>query len=163
LLVALALVLPAAAAAQPEVAGAKDFPLIKRYEGWRLIGYDAKAVDGFKLMLGAPRVADRGQPAAGARKGGEGRHRRRPYPSPRRGGASPDVFRNSETDPGAKVFTVLFKCSGEDECESGGTSVGRMLYPPTHTLQNSQLSQVAFNVPVEPRYLAASLSRPEGD
>ena len=162
LLVALALVLPAAAAAQPEVAGAKDFPLIKRYEGSRLIGYDAKAFDSFKLMLGAPKIADSGQPAYGAVKEVDGRHTRLLYLAPR-GRSSLEVFRNYETDLAAKGFTVLFKCSGEDECESGGTSVGRMLYPPTHTLQNSQLSQVAFNVPVEPRYLAATLSRPEGD
>ena len=45
--------LPAAGAtAQQEVPGAKDFPLIKRYEGSRLIGYDSRPFDTVKLLVG---------------------------------------------------------------------------------------------------------------
>ena len=49
---------PATAAAQPEAEGAKDFPLIKRYEDSRLIGYDNRAFDTFKLLLGKLKVDD---------------------------------------------------------------------------------------------------------
>jgi outer membrane protein OmpA-like peptidoglycan-associated protein len=74
------------------------------------------------------------------------------------------VFRNYQSDLAAKGFTVLWKCSGEDECEpTYGTGLYHALYAPTKTLQNNELAKVAFNVPVEPYYLAASLSRPEGD
>jgi len=36
------------------------------------------------------------------------------------------------------------------------------LYPPTGALQNNDCPRSPFNVPAEPRYLAATLSRPEG-
>jgi outer membrane protein OmpA-like peptidoglycan-associated protein len=161
LLFALALLLPAAAAAQPEAAGAKDFPLIKRYEGSRLIGYDSRAFDAFKLVLSKLKLGDNGQPAFDAVREVEGRHTRLLYLAPPRR-SSLEVFRNYEADLAAKGFTVLFKCSGEEECESYGTEIYRVLYPPTGALQNNELSKVAFNVPAEPRYLAATLSRPEG-
>jgi outer membrane protein OmpA-like peptidoglycan-associated protein len=162
LLLAVTLLVPLAASAQPEVAGAKDFPLIKRYEGSRLIGYDSRAFDSFKLLLGKLKLGDNGHAAFDASKDVEGRHTRLLYLAPR-GRSSLEVFRNYEADLVAKGFKVLFKCSGEDECESYGTEIYRVLYPPTRTLQSSELSKVAFNVPVEPRYLAATLSRPEGD
>jgi hypothetical protein len=162
LVVAVALLLPASVAAQPEAAGARDFPLIKRYEGSRLIGYDSRAFDSFKLLLGKLKLGDNGQAAFDAAKEVEGRHTRLLYLAPP-GRSSLEVFRNYEADLAAKGFKVLFKCSGEDECEAYGTEIYRVLYPPTKALQNTELSKVAFNVPVEPRYLAATLARPEGD
>ena len=77
----------------------------------------------------------------------EGRHTRLLYLAPP-GRSSLEVFRNYETDLATKGFKVLFKCSGEDECESYGTEIYRVLYPPTKTLQNNEPSKVAFNVPV---------------
>jgi outer membrane protein OmpA-like peptidoglycan-associated protein len=151
-----------AAVAQQEVPGARDFPLIKRYEGSRLIGYDTRAFDSFKLLLGKLKMNDSGQPVVDANRAVEGRHTRLLYLAPPQR-SSLEVFRNYEADLAAKGFTVLFKCSGEDECESFGTEIYRALYPPTGALQNNELSKVAFNVPAEPRYLAATLSRPEGD
>jgi outer membrane protein OmpA-like peptidoglycan-associated protein len=162
LFVAIALLLPVSAAAQPEATGARDFPLIKRYEGSRLVGYDSRAFDTFKLLLGKLKLADNGQAAFDAAKAVEGRHTRLLYLAPA-GRSSLEVFRNYEADLAAKGFKVLFKCSGEDECESYGTEIYRVLYPPTKALQNTELAKVAFNVPVEPRYLAATLARPEGD
>jgi outer membrane protein OmpA-like peptidoglycan-associated protein len=158
-----AMLLSASAAAQTEVPGAKDFPLVKRYEGSRLIGYDSQAFDSFKLLLGKLKMGDNGQAAVDAAKEVEGRHTRLLYLAPP-GRSSLEVFRNYEADLAAKKFTVLYKCSGEEECESSyGTEINRVLYPSTKALQNNELSKVALNVPVEPRYLAATLSRPEGD
>lgn len=149
-------------AAQPEVPGARDFPLVKRYEGSRLVGYDARAFDAFKLLLGKLKIDDNGQVALGPAKPIEGRHTRLLYLAPP-GRSSLEVFRNYESDLAAKGFTILFKCSGEEECEAGGAGLYNVLYPRTHALQNNEVSQIAFNVPVDPSYLAASLSRPEGD
>src|SRR5687767_721936 len=152
----------AGAAAQQEVPGAKDFPLIKRYEGSRLIGYDSRAFDSFKLVLGKLK-SEGGYAAYDAVREVEGRHTRLLYLAPPQR-SSLEVFRNYEADLAAKGFTVLFKCSGAEECESSyGTEMYRVLYPPTRRLQNSELSKAAFNVPAEPRYLAATLSRPEGE
>jgi len=162
LVLAVALLLSAGAAAQPEVPGAKDFPLIKRYEGSRLIGYDSRAFDEFKLLLGKLARGDDGRLVPEAVRQLAGRHTRLLYLAPP-GRSSLEVFRNYEAELAAKGFTILYKCSGEDECESSyGTELYRVLYPPTATLQNSELSKAAFNVPAEPRYLAATLSRPEG-
>src|SRR5882757_8984897 len=149
------------AASQPEVAGAKDFPLIKRYEGSRLIGYDSRSFDAVKLILGKLTLGDNGQPAADAVREVEGRHTRLLYLAPPQR-SSLEVFRNYEADLAAKGFAVLFKCSGEEQCESSGSELYRIVYPPTAALQNNELSKVAFNVPADPRYLAATLSRPEG-
>ena len=92
----------------------------------------------------------------------EGRHTRLLYLAPPQR-SSLEVFRNYEDDLAAKGFTVLFKCSGAEECEFRyGAELYRVLYPPTSRLQNNELSKAAFNVPAEPHYLAATLSRPEG-
>src|SRR3979411_1729770 len=76
IVLAATLLLPIGAAAQQEVAGAKDFPLIKRYEGSRLIGYDSRAFDAFKLLLGPLKRGDNGQDAVAAAREVEGRHTR---------------------------------------------------------------------------------------
>jgi OOP family OmpA-OmpF porin len=155
------LLLSVGAAAQTEVAGAKDFPLIKRYEGSRLIGYDSRSFDTVKLLLGKLKLGDNGQPAVDAVREVEGRHTRLLYLAPPERSAL-EVFRNYEADLAAKGFAVLYKCSGEEACESFGAEIYRILYPPTAALQNNELSKVAFNVPAEPHYLAATLARPEG-
>src|SRR5882762_7320016 len=156
IVLAATLLLPIGAAAQQEVAGARDFPLIKRYEGSRLIGYDSRPFDTVKLLLGKLKLGDNGQPAYDAV-----RHTRLLYLAPAQR-SSLEVFRNYESDLAAKGFAVLYKCSGEEACESFGAEIYRILYPPTAALQNNELSKVAFNVPAEPHYLAATLARPEG-
>ncbi len=158
---AAAVLLPAAAVAQQEVAGARDFPLIKRYEGSRLIGYDSRPFDAVKIIVGKLSVGDNGQPATDAVRTLEGRHTRLLYLAPPQR-SSLEVFRNYENELAAKGFSILFKCSGEEQCESVGAELYRVLYPPTAALQNNELSKVAFNVPAEPHYLTATLARPEG-
>jgi hypothetical protein len=120
LVLAAALLLSGTAAAQQEVPGAKDFPLIKRYEGSRLIGYDIRAFDAFKLPLGKLKLGDSGQPVYDAVQEVEGRHTRLLYLAPPQR-SSLEEFRNYEEELAAKGFTVLFKCSGAEECESFGT------------------------------------------
>ncbi len=161
IVLAAALLLSTGALAQQEVAGARDFPLIKRYEGSRLIGYENRPYDAVKLIVGKLALGDNGQPARDSVRELEGRHTRLLYLAPP-ARSSLEVFRNYENELAAKGFTVLFKCSGEEQCESFGAEIYRILYPPTKALQNNDLSKVAFNVPAEPHYLAATLSRPEG-
>jgi len=158
---AAATLLSAAAGAQQEAAGARDFPLIKRYEGSRLIGYDSRPFDAVKIIVGKLNLAENGQPAVDTVRTLEGRHTRLLYLAPPQRSAL-EVFRNYENELAAKGFSVLFKCSGEEQCESYGAELYRVLYPPTAALQNNELSKVAFNVPGDPHYLTATLSRPEG-
>lgn len=154
-------VLAAAAGAQQEAAGARDFPLIKRYEGSRLIGYDSRPFDAAKIIVGKLSLGDNGQPTADAVRTLEGRHTRLLYLAPPQR-SSLEVFRNYENELTAKGFSIVYKCSGEEQCETFGAELYRILYPPTGALQNNELSKVAFNVPAEPHYLTATLSRPEG-
>ncbi|MBY0323002.1 MAG: OmpA family protein [Reyranella sp.] len=154
-------VLAAAAGAQQEAAGARDFPLIKRYEGSRLIGYDSRPFDAAKIIVGKLSLGDNGQPTADAVRTLEGRHTRLLYLAPLQR-SSLEVFRNYENELTAKGFSIVYKCSGEEQCETFGAELYRVLYPPTGALQNNELSKVAFNVPAEPHYLTATLSRPEG-
>jgi OmpA-OmpF porin, OOP family len=156
-----AFMLATGAVAQQEAAGARDFPLIKRYEGSRLIGYDSRPFDAVKLIVGKLTLGDNGQPAPDAVRELEGRHTRLLYLAPT-GRSSLEVFRNYENELAARGFTVRFKCSGEEQCESVGAELYRVLYPPTKALQNNELSKVALNVPAEPYYLSATLERPEG-
>ena len=72
----------AGAAAQQEVPGARDFPLIKRYEGSRLIGYENKPFDSAKLIVGKLTLGDNGQPAPDSVRELEGRHTRLLYLAP---------------------------------------------------------------------------------
>ena len=109
----------AGAAAQQEVPGAKDFPLIKRYEGSRLIGYESRPFDTAKLIVGRLTLGDNGQPAPDAVRQLEGRYTRLLYLAPAQR-SSLEVFRNYENELAAKGFTILFKCSGEEQCESVG-------------------------------------------
>src|SRR5882757_10885989 len=82
LFLAIALLLSATAAAQQEVAGAQDFPLIKRYEGSRLIGYDSRPFDAFKLLLGKLARGDDGRLVPEAVRQLAGRHTRLLYLAP---------------------------------------------------------------------------------
>jgi len=158
---ALALLLPGAAWAQQEVPGARDFPLIKRYEGSKLVGYDARAFDNFKLLTGKLKLGDNGMAAYDQAKPVEGRHTRLLYLAPPQ--RSPlEIFRNYQQDLAEKGFATLYQC-GDDDCESYGTELYRVLYPATRALQNNDTAKVAFNVPADPHYLAASLARPEGN
>jgi len=81
LIVAGILLLSSSVAAQQEVAGARDFPLIKRYEGSRLIGYDSRAFDSFKLILGKLTTSG-GYAVYDAARQVEGRHTRLLYLAP---------------------------------------------------------------------------------
>lgn len=151
----------AGSVAQQEVPGARDFPLIKRYEGSRLIGYETKSFNAVKLIVSKLNVNDSGQPSSEGWRTLEGQSTRLLYLAPR-GRSSLEVFRNYEQELSAKGFTTLFKCSGEEECYSYGAELGRVLYPATAALQNNEISKIAFNVPIDPHYLAATLTTPAG-
>lgn len=149
------------AIAQQEVPGARDFPLIKRYEGSRLIGYQAKPYDAVKFIVAKLNLGPNGQLSSEGWRTLEGRHTRLLYLAPRER-SSLEVFRNYEQELASKGFTTLFKCSGEECYSSYGAEPNRVLYPVTAALQNSETSKYAFNVPIEPHYLAATLTTPEG-
>ena len=158
----LASLVDASAQRTGDAPGGRDYPLIKRYEGSRIVGHETRAFDAFKLLLGPLKLTDAGQAAIDKAQEVEGRHIRLLYIAPT-GRSSLEIFRNYEDDLAAKGFSVLFRCSGAAECDTPGADLYRVLYPPPRALQTTETSKIALNVPAEPQYLAATLKRSEGD
>lgn len=160
LLLLLALLLTARAA-EPDVPGAKDHPLLRRYEGSTLLGYRQQVFDDLTLPLGPP-----------SRSGStwtlskqvvvEGGRTSLLYASPAE--RSPlEVFRNYTDALGKAGFQTLYTCD-EAACGAEGALVNRFLYTKADELDNhGQASSMAFASPSEQHYLAAKLTRPEGD
>jgi OmpA-OmpF porin, OOP family len=174
--------LPRVALAQlADVKGSKDHPLVSRYEGSVIIGYDFRKFDEFVIPLGALKRAGT-RPAAG---GGttakfepaksqrvEGRVTRILYVGP--AGRSPlEIVRNYELELKNNAFNTLYACGATDCGEQDGWLAEFYLYPLVKRLSQTpprgsgrpegQISEYALSSPINQRYLVAKRSRPEGD
>ena len=167
LLVALAL--PATAFAQStDAPGTRDHPMVKRYEGSWILGYQQREYTDFVIATGPLKVdyANQSQPYSAERSvKAEGRHTRVLYVVPVKR-ATLEVLRNYVEDLEAKGFKRLYSCGGA-ECgaDEGKRFVTHWLYPLTSTnkLKNKgQMSEYALNFPEDVRYVAYWLDRPEG-
>ena len=156
-----------------DVKGSKDSPLVKRYEGSTIIGYDFRKFDEFDVLLG---------PLAGRSGGGkysasksqrvEGQVTRILYAGPQ--GRSPlEVSRNYEQELLKDGFKVLFKC-GKEECGGRDGHVGEYYlytldkqlknYPPSGSGRpTGQVSEYALAFGKDQRFLSAKRTSPEGD
>jgi len=145
--------------AQQDVASSKDHPLISRYSGSYILGHEQRDYDEFLLPLGK-QVRSPLEPNALVKSQRiEGRFTRIIYVAPA-GRSSLEVFRNYESAMTKAGFAKLFSCSG-DEC---GKGFHQVLYPLNRRMTNrGQISEYTFVFPKDQRYLAAKLSRPEGD
>ncbi|MHB8110428.1 MAG: DUF4892 domain-containing protein [Syntrophorhabdaceae bacterium] len=142
-----------------DVAGSKDHPLISRYKGSYIIGYEQRAFDEFTLPLGKQvKSHTESQPLAKTQRV-EGKYTRILYVLPEER-SSLEVFRNYESALLKAGFINLFSCS-QDDC---GKTFHHVMYPLKNKLKNrGQLSEYAFSFPKDQRYMSAKLSRPEGD
>jgi len=61
-----------------------------------------------------------------------------------------------------KASAVLYKCSGEEACESFGAEILPDSLPADRRIAEQRAVQGRLHVPAEPHYLAATLARPEG-
>lgn len=99
-----------------DVKGSKDHPLISRYSGSEIIGYEKKAFDGYRLVLG-PHTRDANNNIVPKKKQDlEGRVTRILYKSPK-GRSTLEVYRNYEKALKSAGFETMFSCSG-DGCGS---------------------------------------------
>lgn len=137
-----------------DVAGSADHPLIPRYAGSEIRGYETSAFDEFRLIAGKMVVQDGSvvPPVVGSERpiDLEGRVTHIFYRAPAER-SSLEVFRNYERALAEAGFETLFSCARE-EC---GPQFNRAINPgPRYDglLYDSQQ-----------RYLAARLPRPEGD
>jgi len=144
-----------ALSATGDVAGSKDHPLLKRYEGSVIIKYDYKAFDEYTVPLGP--AQDNKQLTQSARI--EGEVTRLTYKVPV--GRSPlEVIRNYENELKAAGYEVLF-AGAKEELGKYGYFAEAAEYEtlvlgsePARPFQGNEENQ---------RFLAARLSRPEGD
>ena len=140
-------------AAAQDLAGAKDHPLLKRYKDSIIFQYSQEAYKEYPLALGKAL-----NPAAPASEGRriekeemlEGQVTRISYLAPA-GRSSLEVFRNYQKELTDKGFEILFRGEGED--------LGFMFCSRYAGLY----SQIFEYNQEGNRYLAARLSRPEGD
>ncbi len=150
-------VLPATGVQAADVQGAKDSPLLKRYEGSEIIGYDFRKFDQFYLISGPVQSFD--TPPSPAEKI-TGSHTRILYVAPAE--RSPlEVFANYAQELQAAGYETLFSCS-EKECGKDN-AFARVLYKERKLSNRGQMSEMAFSFPKESQFLAARLARPEGD
>ena len=171
----IAMLPPAPARAQlRDLEEGADHPLISRYEGSIILGYDFREFDEFELLLGPIRRidSDRGivvEPSSSQRL--EGRVTRVLYVAP--ANRSPlEIIRNYEQELRGAGFEVLYSCAAEECGGDDGWLSEHFLYtddrqlndaPPGASGVQGQITEYAFNFPRDQRYLAGKLARAEGD
>src|SRR5262245_2277483 len=115
MLAALVMVLPGPVLAQlSDVKGSKDHPMVSRYDGSVIIGYDFRKFDEFTIPLGVLERTGGGTPPALAPVSSrrvEGRVTRILYVGPQE--RSPlEVVRNYELELKRSGFEILYGCAG---------------------------------------------------
>ncbi len=173
----LALLVPPDLFAQlKDAAGSKDHPMIKRYEGSTIIGYDFRKFNDFEILLGPVQRDEsrhRGmfKPTKSQRL--EGQTTRILYTAPE--GRSPlEVVRNYEQELKQAGFQTLYKCA-RAECgtEVDGQLGEYYLYPLANRLKNTpapgtgrpagQVSEYALAGAKDQHFLSAKRAGPQGD
>ena len=172
---ALFMMLPGPALAQlTDVKGSKDHPMVSRYDGSVIIGYDFRKFDEFIIPLGVLKRDGSATPPTlepVSRKRVEGRVTRILYVGPRE--RSPlEVVRNYELELKKSGFETLYTCAATQCGEKDGWFGHFYLYPQAKQLSQTpprgaagagQISEHALSFAKDQRYLAAKRSRPEGD
>ncbi len=133
-----------------DVAGSRDHPLVHRFADSVIVGYQLEDFGEYTLLTGRvnkEKVVEAGEEL-------EGKITRIVYKAPA-SHTTLELFRNYETHLREAGFEVLFNCKdkgrGKEQC--GG-------YNFRYTVEVGPKMQVESN---DERYLAAKLSRPEGD
>ncbi|MEX1108978.1 MAG: DUF4892 domain-containing protein [Dongiaceae bacterium] len=153
---------PTARAQDGDPVGAADHPLIPRYGGATIIGYDHRAFEQFRLPLSAPLRDGAGDVRLSDFRDLEGRHTRIIYAAPA-DRSSLEVFHNYERALGEAGFEILFFC-GAEACGERGVFATELLYAPDRRLRTlGPVTEFAFSFPLQPYFLAARLVRPDGD
>jgi OmpA-OmpF porin, OOP family len=135
-----------------DITGSSDHPLLKRYKGSEIKKYDKREFDEYVLLLGEV-VHAAGEPnnvKISESEKLEGKVTKISYELPE-DRSSLEVFRNYEIELKNAGFEILFTCSNE---ECGGRSFNHTVVPYDTMFGDNYYDQ---------RYLAAKLSRPEGD
>jgi outer membrane protein OmpA-like peptidoglycan-associated protein len=152
-----------ASAQEKDVPGSKDHPLISRYAGSVIVGYDTKEYDELVLPLAGIFYDENINQAVPAKSQKvEGKLTRILYLAPE-GRSTLEIFRNYENELKRAGFQVLYSCSGDKGCGERGDLMYQFIYPQERQLRNLPDLEYVFSFPKNQRYLAAKLARPDGD
>lgn len=150
------LCLQTASAQQSDSPGSEDHPIVSRYEGSFIDGYEVKDFDEFVLPLGPAVWNDAREKVAEQQEVLEGRITRILYRGPD-GRSSLEILRNYQSALEGASFETLYTCGSD--C---GNNFVTLLYGPMEMrIRTSSSSGSAFDIPQDVRYLAAKLE--EGD
>lgn len=133
-----------------DIPGARDNPLLKRYDGSIIFQYSQKEFDEYSMALGKGLNPSGGGKSNEKEQMVEGKVTRISYVVPN-GRSTLEVFRNYENELKAKGFQTLFTASKED--------LGYEFQRRYEGIYSQVFEYSDFNS----RYAAAKLSRPEGD
>jgi outer membrane protein OmpA-like peptidoglycan-associated protein len=147
--------------AQDTVKGAKDHPLLSRFDGSKLVGYDVKEFDEVMLPAGK-RVANKdGKAAFENALQLEGKYTRIAYNYPKER-SSLEVMRNYQAALDKAGLKVLFSCAKE----TCGGNFGEFFLDKRvgdHFIKGPEASWAPFNYGRnDSRYLVAKGTRPDG-
>ena len=146
-----------------DLEGSADHPVVSRYAGSVILGYDFRKFDAFTLPLG-PVGSSGSPPVLQAKKSQklEGRVTRILYLAPVER-STLEVFRNYETELKKGGFQVLFSCAAAT-CGQQPDGMRHFLFPmgTEQQLKGRDLMRV-WTMVQDQRYVAAKRSSPKGD
>ena len=173
LILSLCILLHAGQGNAQDAAGSKDHPMIKRFEGSTIIGYEFLKFNDLVVLLG-PVKGKYSQPERWEYEHGrlalpltptktlkvEGEATRILYVVPK--GRSPlEVLRNYEQELQRMGFQTLFKCAREACSEQDGALGWLYLYPPKRRLKNTApLSVFALTLATDQQFMTAKRTGP---
>jgi hypothetical protein len=145
--------MPDVQAQHPDSPGSEDHPMVTRYEGSFIDGYEIREFDEFILPLGpAVSTIERGM-VAKEEVVLEGLNTRILYRGPDER-SSLEILRNYQSALEAAGFEILYECGSD--C---GQNFATLLYGPMEKrIMNTRTSGSAFDLPQDVRYLAARLT-----
>ena len=132
--------------------GSEDHPMVTRYTGSEIDGYEVKGYDSFRLPLGPAVRNAEGEKVPETQADLEGRITRILYrgPSDR---STLEILRNYQSALEGAGFETLFTCGSD--C---GNNFVHLLYGPTEMrIRTTSNTTSAFDIPQDVRYLAAKI------
>jgi OOP family OmpA-OmpF porin len=152
------------AAVAKDIAGGKDHPLVKRYEGSEIVWYAQKSYESLRLALDPVVFNYNDQKFDPYKKQDvEGRKTTIYYTVPA-GVGTLEAFRNYENELKEKGFEILFSASGENLERNKGDNIAYEIYGVTSANANRDYpDKVALTSAdkTKSHYAAAKLTRPD--
>jgi len=134
-----------------------DHPLITRYAGSVIDGYEVQEFNEFILPTGPAIKDDKGNRVPSEKLSLEGQITRILYRGPE-GRSTLEIFRNYQAALKSAGFEVLFSCS-DKEC---GRLFHWLLYKDKKKIKTTKTSGAAFDQPQDIRYLSARKTAEDG-